>query len=103
MGRIILIFAAATFCGVSVFAQAQGGMMGGQQQRQSDVQQIDQRIGLYLNGDELKSVLTPGEFVEYKLNIKSGQVLFAGASSEAFDAALEIVDAKNNVLASNDD
>jgi len=85
----------------------QGGF-GGQQgtaQRQLDTaaHQIDQNIALYLNGPEIKNILTPGEYSEWKLTLKAGQVVIGEARSEAFDPALEIVDEKAKVLASNDD
>src|SRR5260370_128290 len=47
--------------------------------------------------------LPPGEYCEWILKLKPGQIVFAEAHSEAFDAALEIVGEDKKVLASNDD
>ena len=91
------------------FALGQGGQGGqaGQGGRQAEydqkVQAIDNAIGTYLNGEEMKSVLTPGEHVEWKVDMKVGQVIVAEARSDAFDPALEIVEGKDKVLATNDD
>lgn len=86
---------------------SQGGF-GGQQgpsQRQLDNSSrlIEQGISLYLNGEEIKNILTPGEFSEWKLTLKAGQVVVGEARSEAFDPALEIVDDNGKVQATNDD
>lgn len=56
----------------------------------------------YLNEPETTSILTPGEFVEWELDLKKGQVVIAEARSEAFDPALEIVEAEK-VVVDNDD
>ena len=48
-------------------------------------------------------ILTPGDKVEWKFTAKKGQVLFATATSDAFDPALAIVDSKDKVLTENDD
>lgn len=91
------------------FAHGQGGQGGqaGQGGRQAEydqrLQAIDQAIGTYLNSEEMKSILTPGEHVEWKVDMKVGQVIVAEARSEAFDPALEIVDGAEKVLATNDD
>ncbi len=69
----------------------------------NELQQVEQRLGLYLNGDMLKSILTPGENVEWPLDLKAGQVVVGEASSESFDPAIEIVDGTGKVVASNDD
>ena len=65
--------------------------------------QLDSTISGYLNGPEIKSILTPGEFCEWTFKLKAGQVLIAEARSEAFDPALEVCDSKAKVLESNDD
>jgi len=98
---------------VAAFLALSGSALGVRQQgrgqgpyaRETDqaVQQIDGRLGMYLNGDEIKNILTPGEFSEWTLKLKAGQVVIAEARSDAFDPALEIVDDKDKVLASNDD
>ncbi|MEQ1823691.1 MAG: hypothetical protein ABL949_14375 [Fimbriimonadaceae bacterium] len=102
----------------SVSAQGgQGGLgagnQGGQRQREYDrtAEAIDVRIREYLDGDEIKNILTPGEFSEWPLNLKAGQVVVAEAKSDAFDPALEIVQTNENdpapekakALATNDD
>jgi len=67
------------------------------------VNAIEGTLGRYLNGDELKSVLTPGEFANWDLKLNAGDVLVADARSDAFDPGLQIVDAQSKVLAENDD
>lgn len=100
------MLAAFAVCAV---AGAQGGLGGfggqGAQRREmnNEMQSIDGRIGVYLNGDEVQSVLTPGEYCEWPLVRKAGQVVFAEARSDAFDPALEVLDENNKVLAQNDD
>ena len=49
------------------------------------------------------AVLTPGDRVEYKFDVKAGETLLATAASEAFDPALAVVDATGKELARNDD
>jgi hypothetical protein len=56
----------------------------------------------YLNQRETTSILTPGEFVEWELDVKKGQVVIAEARSDAFDPAMEIVEG-DKVLIDNDD
>lgn len=86
-----------------------GGQGGGNLQESYDrsVSAIERAIGNYLDGKEIKNILTPGEFSEWPLNLKAGQVVLAEARSDAFDPALEVVDGqgegKFNVLATNDD
>jgi len=67
------------------------------------VNAIEGTLGRYLNGDELKSVLTPGEFANWDLKLNAGDVLVADAHSDAFDPGLQIVDGQSKVLAENDD
>ena len=64
---------------------------------------LERALSEYLNGNEVKNILTPGEFSEWKLTLKAGQVVFAEAYSEAFDPAIEVVDANEKVLKTNDD
>lgn len=92
------------------FGQGGGGFggggigQGGQGQRlDRTIQGIDAAVHQYLDGEEIKSILTPGEFTEWPLTLKEGQVVIAEASSEAFDPALEVVDGNDKVLAENDD
>jgi hypothetical protein len=49
------------------------------------------------------SILTPGQFTEYPLTIKPGEVIIAEVETSNFDSALQIVDATGKVLAENDD
>ncbi len=79
---------------------AQGGYQGRYNQIVSN---IDGQIAAYLNGDEIKNILTPGEFSEWTLDLKQGQVVVAEARSDAFDPAIEIADSTGKVLGSNDD
>lgn len=71
--------------------------------RRESLSQIEGAIGNYLNGEEVTTILTPGEYAEWKQPLKAGQVIVAGAKSQAFDPALEIVDEQGAVLAKNDD
>ncbi len=85
-----------------------GGLQGGQQGRlnqqyDGSVAWIEARLSRYLDGDPVKNLMTPGEYSEWKLTMKAGQVIVAEAWSEAFDPALEVIDEKEKVLASNDD
>lgn len=67
------------------------------------VQAIENEIKTYLDGQEIKNILTPGEYSEWPLTLKAGQVVIAEARSDAFDPALEIVDDKQKVMGTNDD
>jgi len=49
------------------------------------------------------AVLTPGDRVEFKLKMRKGETIIAGATSDAFDPALSIVDSKGKELIKNDD
>ncbi|HTQ10450.1 MAG TPA: hypothetical protein VMI31_10290 [Fimbriimonadaceae bacterium] len=81
---------------------AGGGNMGESYDR--SVQGIESVISSYLTGEEVKNILTPGEFSEWPITLKAGQVVIAEARSDAFDPALEVVAADGKkVLASNDD
>jgi hypothetical protein len=112
MGRILAIVVSALLSAALVLAQQGGaggggpqGRGGGAQQEQYDgsVYAIERAISTYLDGNEIKNILTPGEYSEWTLPLKAGQVVIAEARSEAFDPALEIVDGAAKVLASNDD
>lgn len=81
-----------------------GGGRGSQQStREESVRQIEESIRTYFNGEEIKNILTPGEFSEWPLTLKAGQVIVAEARSDAFDPALEVVGGGDKVLATNDD
>jgi len=113
MRRNLTNLVIAILAGLSACSLGQGGFGGGgggvmqqgsdQRTLDSSVQQIEQRIGIYLGGDEIKNVLTPGEFSEWKLDLKAGQVVIAEARSDAFDPAIQVVGPDDKVLAFNDD
>ena len=113
---LVLGLSAVAYTQQGGFGGAQGGGFGGQQggklrggqgqlsgQMDGSYQSIDSLISSYLNGEEVKCILTPGEFCEWTLNLKAGQVIVGEARSDAFDPAIEMVDDKGKVLASNDD
>jgi len=104
MGRILAIWTIALTCGLSALALGQQGRMGGLSSEDS-VRTLENALSRYLYGDEIKNILSPGEFSEWTLKLTAGQVVIAEARSDAFDPALEIVDSdnKDKVLASNDD
>lgn len=82
-----------------------GGQQGGgsaQRRYEERVRQIEDAVNGYFADPEIKNILTPGEYSEWKLTLKSGDVIIADARSEAFDPALEVVK-DDKVLASNDD
>lgn len=81
-----------------------GGLQGREQQNyEGRVAQLEQRISGYLRGEEIKNILTPGEYSEWPLTLKEGDVVIAEARSDAFDPALQIVQGKDTVLFANDD
>lgn len=67
------------------------------------VQGIENVILGYLDGEDIKNILSPGEYSEWPLTLKDGQVVIAQASSDAFDPAIEVTNDKGKVQASNDD
>ncbi|MCC7229680.1 MAG: hypothetical protein IT203_04750 [Fimbriimonadaceae bacterium] len=94
--------------GVAIFVLACGlatGQQGGEQgiYQRSAIDAIERGLASYLNSEYIKSVLTPGETVEWKISMKPGQVVVGDAMSEAFDPGLEIVDSQGKTLAKNDD
>jgi hypothetical protein len=102
MARILLVLASISVCALSALGAAQQGI-GQEIYQPGSVQTLEEGLSAYLNGEEIKSVLTPGEFVEWKLKLKPGQVVIAEARSDSFDPALQIVNEQNKVLAFNDD
>ena len=86
--------------GLSTVSHAQDGILA---DPGISAASFEQELGHYLNGNEIKSVLTPGEFSQFPLKLKAGQVVIGEARSDDFDPALEIVDANNKTLAFNDD
>lgn len=79
----------------------QGGGM--RQQDEGSVQAIESAINSYLDVQANKSIVTPGDYNEWPLDLTAGQVVIADAESDAFDPAMEIVDAKGTVRSGNDD
>lgn len=67
------------------------------------VASISQRISTYLNSSPVESIVTPGDFSQWPLDLKAGQVVIAEAQSDAFDPALEIADGAGKIVAANDD
>lgn len=113
MGRQIGVF--VVWLAVALAAAQQGGFGGGgfggggaaQGGGQGQGQDQDggtepRQVGPYLSHRETASILTPGEYVEWELDLKKGQVVIAEARSEAFDPAMEIVEGEK-VLIDNDD
>jgi hypothetical protein len=87
--------------GGGVAAGQQGG--GSAQRRYEErVRQIEDAVDSYFDEPEIRNILTPGEFSEWKLTLKSGDVVIADAKSDAFDPALEVVEG-DKVIATNDD
>jgi len=108
MGRLTLLLSIALALGLPTLGLAdnpisaqQGGM--GRINSEDSLDALNRALGTYLNGDEVKAILTPGEFNEWKLDMKAGEVILAEARSDAFDPGLEIVDSKGQIMAENDD
>lgn len=102
--RRFLLNSALTLACVAAFGQGgQGGRGQGTENYDRSVQGIDNTINSYLNSEEIKNIMTPGEFSEWPVTLKAGQVVIADARSDAFDPALEIAQGKDTVLANNDD
>ncbi|RYG31273.1 hypothetical protein EON81_23270, partial [bacterium] len=49
------------------------------------------------------AILTPGDRVEFKFDLKKGETIMASAVSDAFDPALAVIDPKGKEIAKNDD
>lgn len=108
MRNILVFLAIALACGALAQGGFGGGLQGGQggqgqQNYDRSVQGIDNTINSYLNSEEIKNIMTPGEYSEWPVTLKAGQVVIADARSDAFDPALEVVAGKDKVLATNDD
>lgn len=107
-----LVGAVISVC-ASGLAMSQGGAMGGGgfgggQQGERDnyanfARAINEKISRYLNGEDVRSILTPGEVTEWTLEMKTDQVVVAEAWSDVFDAALEVADDQGKAVAFNDD
>jgi hypothetical protein len=80
-----------------------GGFFGGQGQAGALGGTFDNRVEALFTSGFRSSILTPGEFVEWKLDLKAGEMLVAEATSTAFDPAMEVIDDKEKVLQANDD
>jgi hypothetical protein len=85
----------------------QGGMMGGDLQDRSGESKFPGRrsegSSNFRGFSSRNFLLTPGDKVEVKFQVKAGQTLFATAESTAFDAALEVQDANGLKQVENDD
>lgn len=102
MGPILATLTLALSTTFNVRPIIQQGEMQGIYQGGS-TRQMDQALSQYLNGEELKAILTPGDVCEWRLSLKAGQVVVGEARSEAFDPAIEIVDDQKKAVAQNDD
>lgn len=86
-----------------------GGMGGGQGWVPTDgaaANDREKRLESETEADRWQvrtAVLTPGDRVEFKMKVTKGETILAGVTSDAFDPALAIVDAKGKELAKNDD
>lgn len=82
-----------------------GGGGFGQADRAADEadtrsKKVDQPGGFW----ETKSaILTPGDRVEFKFKLGAGTTLLCGVETEAFDAALQLLDESGKEIAKNDD
>ncbi len=97
-----LIGITASLC-LSAFVLGQGMQNNDLRDMDGSVRAIERGISFYLNGSEIKSVLSTGDFSEFKLKLNSGQVLVAEARSDTFDPALEILTEQSKVMAASDD
>lgn len=112
MKKLFPLSLAITACSIAVSQPAletmpgtlaQGGQ-GGRMMDATGSERIDDLINRYLVVPELKSILTPGEFSEWLVKLRAGQVVVCDARSEAFDPAIEITDEfGKHVFAKNDD
>ncbi|HXH61225.1 MAG TPA: hypothetical protein VNI20_07685, partial [Fimbriimonadaceae bacterium] len=101
---------AGGFGGAAQAGAGQGGLVG-KARYDEEVRRIENSIDKYLTADGVKNILTPGQFSQWKLKMKKGQVLIADATSDVFDPALQIVklkegedeEAPGTVLKENDD
>ncbi len=102
MGIFVPLTMAALF---SLSSSSTPFQQGGEQgiYQGNSVQSMERGLATYLNSEMQKSILTPGESVDWKLKLKAGQVVVGEAQSEAFDPAALIVDSKGAVMATNDD
>jgi hypothetical protein len=75
-------------------------MLQGQTDRSA--RSIDGALSTYLDGSGVRNILTPGEFSEWPLTLREGQVVIAEAWSDSFDPAIEMT-TQEKVLFSNDD
>jgi hypothetical protein len=81
-----------------------GGGRGNAQQERYDrsARTIESTLSSYLDGEAIRNILTPGEYSEWTLTIRDGQVVIAEAWSDTFDPAIEIT-ANEKPIASSDD
>lgn len=113
MRRLWWVFGVLTVAACAVAQGGQGGFGGagrggfgggvfGSGPTRLSREDIDPKVNEILEGRVVDSILTPGEYVEWTLKLKSDQVVYADASSAVFDPALEIFDGEK-VVAENDD
>lgn len=100
-------FVGVALCVASCFVVAQGGQGGGGFGGGGGAPGAAGGVGgrTPVTGDEatFRQILTPGDKGEWTIDAKEGETIVANAKSSIFDPALEVVDDKNTVLASNDD
>lgn len=96
------IFASLVCLALSIRSLAQQGERQGIYQNNS-LQFTERELGKYLNAEMIKSILTPGDFVEWKIKLRAGEIVIGEADSDAFDPAMEILDEKGAVVFKNDD
>lgn len=106
------LFCVALLSVAAILVHAQGGFAGGFQGGQGgqagDIydrssQRIQDGISRYLDTPEVRNILTPGGFSEWRVTLKAGQVIFSEAWSDAFDPALQIVNEKEKLQFEADD
>ena len=72
----------------SVTSSANSGrIVNGQQPYDTSADAIEQRLHQYLKGPEVKNILTPGEYSEWPLTLKAGQVVISEARSPLADCS----------------
>jgi len=104
MLRKLIVTIFALTLGLDCLAFSEQSMQNSDlRQMDNSVRGIERAISVYLNGPEIRSVLTPGEFSQFPLKLKAGQVVFGEVRSDTFDPALEIVDSAGKSVAFNDD
>ncbi|MBX3120528.1 MAG: hypothetical protein KF784_15825 [Fimbriimonadaceae bacterium] len=93
------------FYGLSTSSTPPPFQQGGEQgiYTSASLQTIERGLSSYLNAEMQKSILTPGDNVEWKVSLKAGQVIVGDASSDSCDTAAQIVDSLGKTHFVNDD